>query len=157
MGRIIPIVLAGTTLISTAGLVLMLIYGVSMGVTPVPCEVGEMAMGEEKKELGPPLYHEIKDFTMNFVADDGRTRYMQISFQVLTRDQMELESLQQYEPAVRNDFLFALSGKNGEELLTREGKDAFREQATEIVRQTIEKQAGKQTIEDVFVTKLVLQ
>ena len=157
MGRIIPIVLAGTTLISTAGLVLMLLYGVSMGVTPVPCEAAAMAATETKEEMGPPLYHEIKDFTMNFVAGDGRTRYMQISFEVLTRDQTELESLQQYEPAIRNDFLFALSGKNAEDLLTREGKDAFRAEAMQIVQGTIEKRVGKQTIEDVFVTKLVLQ
>ncbi|MCB1742885.1 MAG: flagellar basal body-associated FliL family protein [Gammaproteobacteria bacterium] len=152
MKKLLPFILGAIALASTSGLVTMILMGGANGGAPPPQEAVAAAAPPP-----PPLYHELKDFTMNFVGPKGKTRYMQVSFSILTRSPEEITALEQHAPAIQNNILLKLSGRDGEDLMTPEGKDALRKEALAIIKETLTTQEGKESVEDLFVTKLVMQ
>lgn len=116
-------------------------------------ESGEKAA---EKPKGPPIYHEIQDpFIVNLAEQPAR--FLQVSVQLMTRDDDVIEAVEQHMPVIRNNLLILFSTQTLEEISTREGKEALRQDAIEEISTVLREQSEPSAVEDVFFTSLVVQ
>lgn len=99
--------------------------------------------------LDPPL-------VVNFAAS-GKLRYLQVSVEVMSQDGGAIEAVQRHTPAVRNALIALFSERDYEALLTRDGKEALRQEALEVIRQELSVLTGKPQVEDVYFSSFVMQ
>ncbi|NGP52526.1 flagellar basal body-associated FliL family protein [Thioalkalivibrio sp. XN8] len=99
--------------------------------------------------LDPPL-------VVNFAAG-GKLRYLQVSVEVMSRDGAAIETVQRHTPAVRNALIALFSERDYEALLTRDGKEALRQEALEVIRQELTLLTGEPQAEDVYFSSFVMQ
>ncbi len=106
----------------------------------------------------PPIYFPLEPaFVANF-KDRGRTRFLQVTLDVMATDQKIIDELQTHMPLIRNNILILLSKQDGEVLQSGEGKEKVR-QAILKELQTImtDKTNMVKTVEDVYITSFVTQ
>jgi flagellar FliL protein len=110
------------------------------------------------KPKGPAIYVEFDPpFVVNFEAR-GMTRFLQVTLQVMTRDPLTADLIKQHDPVIRNDLLLLLSSQTYDTISTREGKDALRTQALQVVSDAIEAEGGKgSNVEQLYFTSFVMQ
>jgi flagellar FliL protein len=68
--------------------------------------------------IDPPL-------VVNF-EDGSVVRFLQISMEVMARDQKAIESVQKNIPLIRNNLLLLMSNRNYQTMMSREGKEKLR-------------------------------
>ena len=85
---------------------------------------------EKKIEKKSPAQYIALDppFVVNFDAGSS-ARFLQVTVQLMTRDLETVEFLKQHDPVIRNDLLLLLGNVKYEQVQTREGKEALREQS----------------------------
>jgi len=107
---------------------------------------------------GPPLYLGLDPpFVSNFEADQA-VRFLQITVQVMSRDQPTLDLLKANDPVVRNDLLTLFSSQKFAQISTNEGKEKLRADALEAMRKIITGVGGKaELLEAVYFTSFVMQ
>jgi len=111
----------------------------------------------EDEEPRQPFYFEIKpEIVVNFPGTE-RPRYMQLALTLVTYDEAALEALKLHSPVVRNDLLLMLSGLDSGLLMTREGKDEMRKKALETIRKIMLERYRSEAVEDVYITRFVMQ
>lgn len=79
---------------------------------------------DEKGNPLPPIYIELKPPLLANLTQ-GRFKMLQISLQVMTRQQAMQDFFKTNEPMIRHHLLNILNAQNGETLLSREGKEAL--------------------------------
>jgi flagellar FliL protein len=99
--------------------------------------------------MDPPL-------TVNFQGSP-RLRYLQVGIQLMAYDAKAFDPVRQHMPVVRNNLIMLLSAKTYDELISREGKEALREEALQEIRKILEERAGNSGIEAVYFTSFVMQ
>lgn len=105
----------------------------------------------------PALYQPLDPaFTVNY-AHGGRQRYMQVNVVLMGRDPKAMAAAAEHSPLIRNQLVMLFSGADFEQLMSAEGKEQLREQATLAVQTLMEQELGGPTIESVLFTNLVLQ
>ena len=103
------------------------------------------------------FYYEFKpELVVNFPGN-SRPRYMQIALTAVTYEEESLAALELHSPAVRNDLLLRLTGREAGPMATREGKEELRREALQIVQDVMKANFGKEAVEDIYVTRFVLQ
>jgi flagellar FliL protein len=120
---------------------------------------GGAQVTQEEKVLEPPIYHAFDPaFVVNF-KERGRTRYLQIEIQVMTRDPEVIPMLDQHMPVIRNNLLLLFSGQDAEKLHSADGKELLRTSALEAVQQVLMEQMGTEepAIEALYFTSFVTQ
>jgi flagellar protein FliL len=96
-------------------------------------------------------------FVVNF-QDKGVVRFLQVTVQVMTRDQKTAEMFKQHDPVIRNDLLLLLGNQTVDTLSSREGKDKLREQSREAIANIIKNEGGDaKTVEQLYFTSFVMQ
>ncbi len=136
-------------LLSAAGLTYALMSGSN----------GNGAVSEAAREPArlPALYQSLDPaFTVNY-AHGGRQRYMQVSVVLMGRDPEAMAAATEHSPLIRNQLVMLFSSADFEQLMSAEGKEKLREQATLAVQTLMEQELGKPIIESVLFTNLVLQ
>ncbi len=122
---------------------------------------GEPAAEDGKAEaaaLAPSIYVSFEPpFVVNFDAG-GRTRFLQVAIQVMTRDPHVAEELKRHDPLIRNDLLLLLSNQQHETLASREGKEKLQHDSLEAIRHIVKVNAGEpEAVESVLFTSFVMQ
>ena len=116
---------------------------------PAPSEHGE---GEAKASLfyaiDPPL-------VVNF-EDGSAVRFLQISMEVMGKDQKSIDSVQRNMPLIRNNLLLLMSNRDYQSLMSREGKEKLRQEALTEIR-AVQKKQGGADVEDLLFTSFVVQ
>ena len=116
---------------------------------PAPSEHGE---GEAKASLfyaiDPPL-------VVNF-EDGSAVRFLQISMEVMGKDQKSIDSVQRNMPLIRNNLLLLMSNRDYQSLMSREGKEKLRQEALTELR-AVQKKQGGADVEDLLFTSFVVQ
>jgi flagellar FliL protein len=112
-----------------------------------------------KPEVALPLQFFSMDppFVANF---DGtqQYRFLQVTVRIATRSPDLMLLLRNNEPVLRNDLLMLFSNQQATVLASVEGKEALREDATRVVRDSIASLDGDPTqVERVLFTSLVMQ
>lgn len=133
--------------LSGAGLTYALLSGGDDGKTPAAAEPVRL----------PALYQALDPaFTVNY-AHGGRQRYMQVNVVLMGRDPKAMAAAAEHSPLIRNQLVMLFSGADFEQLMSAQGKEQLREQATLAVQSLMEQELGAPAIESVLFTNLVLQ
>lgn len=126
---------------------------------------GQSAEGEEGElelaaavPLAPAIYTPLDPpFVVSFSDINGDSRFLQLTLQAMARDQRTIDQIKQHAPAIRNAFLFLISGYKVEDLQTLEGKEKLRAAMLASANEIMAKNTGKAGIEELFFTSLVIQ
>ena len=111
-----------------------------------------------KKPSGPPLYLALDPpFVVNFQADQI-VRFLQVSVEVMSRDQKTLDLLKENDPVVRNDLLILFGNQKYAVLATPAGKEQLRARALTAIRKDLAQAGGDpRRLEAVYFTSFVMQ
>jgi flagellar FliL protein len=111
-----------------------------------------------KKPVGPPLYLPLDPpFVVNFQADQ-LVRFLQVTVEVMSRDQKTLDLLKNNDPVVRNDLLILFGNQKYAELSTPSGKEQLRADALTAIRKDVVQAGGDpKLLEAVYFTSFVMQ
>jgi flagellar FliL protein len=120
------------------------------------------AAAEEAKHAapakGPAIYVALDPpFVVNFEAEQ-MVRFLQVTVQVMSRDQATIDLVKANDPVVRNDLLLLLGNQTYAAISTLEGKEKLRQHALEAVRKVVTTAGGKgEQIEAIYFTSFVMQ
>jgi flagellar protein FliL len=106
----------------------------------------------------PPIYLALDPpFVVNFQADQV-VRFLQVSVEVMSRDQKTLDLLKANDPVARNDLLIMFANQQYATLATPAGKEALRTQALDSLRKVLAQAGGDpKKLEAVYFTSFVMQ
>ena len=105
----------------------------------------------------PPIYYGLDpDFVIAF-QNPKKVRFLKASLEVMVYDQDVIDDLKLHMPAVRDAVLLLFSMQQEEDLMSLEGKEAFRAQILEKIRSTLERLTGNPGVEAVYFSNLVMQ
>ena len=143
---------------------LLLAVGLSVGGTWFILSKGdkhEDAKPAEAAAAGPvrqpAIYQDLMPaFVVNFNYQN-RTRYLQVSMALMSRDAAGMEKLKVHMPVLRNRLVMLLSGQDFAALQTPLGKEMLLQQALASVQELAQKETGSTVVEQVLFTNFVLQ
>jgi flagellar FliL protein len=98
--------------------------------------------------IDPPL-------VVNF-EDGSAVRFLQITMEIMARDQKAIESVQKNIPLIRNNLLLLMSNRNYQSMMSREGKERLRQEALTEIR-AVQKKEGGPDVDDLLFTSFVVQ
>jgi flagellar FliL protein len=108
--------------------------------------------------VGPAIYAPLDPpLVVSFGDGDGNTRFLQLTLQAMARDEVSVAGIKQHSPAIRNAFLFLLSARQIDELLTLEGKEKLRADMTAKAQEILETNTGAPGLEELYFTSFVIQ
>ena len=112
----------------------------------------------EHNPLSPPLYLALDPpFVVNFQADQ-LVRFLQVSIQVMSRDEKTLDLLKANDPVLRNDLLILLANQKYAAIATPAGKEQLRADALAAIRKDLVQAGGDpKLVEAVYFTSFVMQ
>lgn len=99
--------------------------------------------------LDPPL-------VVNF-DDNGESRFLQVSVQVMSRDQKVYEEAKIHAPAIRNSLLLLLGTVNYEMVTTRSGKEELQTMALTTADDVMASLSGVRGLDGLYFTNFVVQ
>lgn len=145
----------------TVPLINRVLEGHSAGAAAPPAAEGDTAepaaVPADDKPLAPALYVALDPpFVVSFDEEDG-ARYLQLQVQAMARDAATIAAVKQHSPAVRNAFLFLLSGYEIDALTTQAGKEELRQSLLEATNEIMKKNRVSTPVEDLYFTSLVVQ
>jgi flagellar FliL protein len=125
-------------------------------ITAIKPPPAAAAHGSEAAPGAPAIYFAIDPpLVVNF-EEGSAVRFLQITMEVMARDQKAIDSVQKNVPLIRNNLLLLMSNRNYEELMSREGKEKLRQEALTEIR-SVQKKEGGPPIEDLLFTSFVVQ
>ena len=147
-------------ILAGAGLAL-LGAGVFGGMTffggDAPAEGGEEA-AEVAPSEGPALYTSLHPpLVVNFKDSVGDSHFMQVTMEVMSRDQNAINSVREHVAVIRNSLILLYSGVIYEEIITREGKEKMLADGLAEIQRVMTEQTGEPAVEAVYFTALVIQ
>jgi len=147
-------------MLGVAGLVLLgggLFAGKTFmgGEPPVDAEVAE----EPAEPVNDPaIYQSLHPpLVVNFQDSLGDSHFMQITMEVMARDQEIINAVREHTPAIRNALILHYSGAVYEEVTTREGKEQMLADGLAEIRKVMSANTDEDGIEAVYFTALVIQ
>jgi len=118
----------------------------------------ESAEDESIAETGPAIYQSLHPpLIINFLDQSGESHYMQITLEVMSRDQEMINALREHTPVIRNALILMFSAASYESAVTRDGKQQLLDDALQEIQTVMSEQTGKSGIEAVYFTSLVIQ
>jgi flagellar FliL protein len=113
----------------------------------------------DARPIEPALYAPLDPpFVVSFAEKGGDTRFVQLTLQAMERSEKSIDAIKTHAPAIRNAFLFVISGHKVEDLETLEGKEKLRAEMLKSANEVMEKNTGKaDAIEELYFTSLVIQ
>ncbi|MGI9235295.1 MAG: flagellar basal body-associated FliL family protein [Woeseiaceae bacterium] len=145
-----------------AGIGLALVgAGVVGGMTffggEAPAEDAEAAE-EAAPSDGPALYTSLHPpLVVNFKDSVGDSHFMQITMEVMARDQNVINSVREHTPVIRNSLILLYSGAIYDEITTRDGKEKMLADGLTEIQNVMTEQIGEPGVEAVYFTALVIQ
>ena len=96
-------------------------------------------------------------FVVNFQAEEA-VRYLQVTVQLMTREQETLDFLKSHDPIIRNDLLMLFGSQLYPTISSVQGKEDLRGKALDTVRKAVAAEGGKpDKVEAVYFTSFVIQ
>ena len=100
--------------------------------------------------LHPPLVVNFKD-----AYDD--THFMQITLEVMARDQGIIDEVKNHAAVIRNSLILMYGSVDYEFVTTRAGKEKMLADALEEIQAIVERETGETGVEAVLFTALIIQ
>lgn len=122
-----------------------------------PAEDAEV-VEDAAPESGPALYTSLHPpLVVNFKDSVGDSHFMQVTMEVMARDQNVINSVREHTPVIRNSLILLFSGAVYEEVTTREGKEKMLADGLAEIQKVMTEQFGEPGVEAVYFTALVIQ
>lgn len=118
-------------------------------------EEGEKLAEEPSKpalyvNLHPPLVVNIRDSL-------GDTHFMQITMEVMARDQELLNSVREHAAVIRNNLILLFGTASYDEVTTRAGKEKLLADGLAEIKAVMLEQVGDDNVEALYFTSLIIQ
>lgn len=127
-----------------------------LGGEEEPAE-GEVAEAEAPGD-GPAIYQSLHPpLVVNFKDELGDSHFMQITMEVMARDQGVINSVREHTPVIRNELILLYANAIYEEVVTREGKEKLLADGLTAIQEVMTEQIGEPGVEAVYFTALVIQ
>ena len=127
-----------------------------MNMVSAPEEAEEAADAEPSS--GPALYTSLHPpLVVNFKDSAGDSHVMQITMEVMARDQEVINSVREHVAVIRNSLILLFSGANYDEVTTREGKEQMLADGLAEIQKVMTEVTGEAGVEAVYFTSLVIQ
>ena len=115
------------------------------------------AQVEKPAPLKTPIYVPLDPpLVVNFERN-GRMGFLQVTMQVMTREDTVQQGISAHMPVIRNNLLMLVSAKTYKDVADREGKEALRLEALAELNRVLEQQGVKGQAEDLYFTGFVMQ
>ncbi len=142
--------------------IVFLVVGVFVGPMIMniisPPEVEEEAAAEAEPSDGPAIYTSLHPpLVVNFKDAAGDAHFMQITMEVMARDQGVINSVREHVAVIRNALILHYSGAVYEEVTTREGKEKMLAEGLAEVNKVMTDMTGEGDVEALYFTALVIQ
>ncbi len=122
-----------------------------------PAEDAEAA-AEAAPSADPALYTSLHPpLVVNFKDSLGDSHFMQITMEVMSRDQNAINAVREHVAVIRNNLILLYSGVIYDEITTREGKEKMLADGLAEIQQVMTEQTGEPGVEAVYFTALVIQ
>ncbi|MDX1515699.1 MAG: flagellar basal body-associated FliL family protein [Woeseiaceae bacterium] len=145
-----------------AGLVL-----VAIGVFAGPMVMNMISPPEEAEGEGeevaavmsaPPIYQTLHPpMVVNIKDETGDSHFMQITMEVMSRNQGVINAVRDNLPAIRNALIMLYSQAMYEEVSTVEGKEQLLEDGLAEIERVMVETTGSGGVEALYFTALVIQ
>lgn len=151
-GKIMLIALGGIALVAAGGFA-----GSLFGNNDAPAAAGEATAAAPSRDK-PALYASLQPpLVVNFRDSSGESHYMQVTLEVMAREQKVIDAVKQHAAVVRNSLILLFSGTvDYAALNTREHKEQLLADALGEVRKVMGER-GVDGIEAVYFTSLIIQ
>ncbi len=114
-----------------------------------------------KAPKAPPVYLPMDPPLVVSLEDKGAIRFLQVTVEVMARDEKILDDVKTHMPVIRNNLLMLFGGQTIATLTTREDKEKLRTQALAEVQKVLKdnprKDKVKGSVEDLYFTSFVVQ
>jgi flagellar FliL protein len=122
--------------------------------TPEDVVVDEAAPVTSK----PPLYESLHPpLVVNFDDLNGTTHFMQITMEVMSRDQDVINAVREHTPVIRNNLILLYGNSVYEEITTRKGKEKMLADGLAEIQKIMKEQIGVTGVEAVYFDSLIIQ
>ncbi len=112
----------------------------------------------EKPPSKPPIYQSLHPaLVVNFKDETGDAHYMQITMEVMSRDQSVINAVREHTPAIRNALILLYSGAIFEDVETRAGKEKMLADGRAEIERIVAEASGERGVEALYFTSLVIQ
>lgn len=114
----------------------------------------------EKPEVSkaPALYTSLHPpLVVNFKDSTGDSHFMQITMEVMARDQLVINAVREHTPVIRNALILLYSGAIYDEVTTLDGKKKMLADGLAEIQKVMTQQIGEPGVEAVYFTALVIQ
>ncbi len=163
---------SGGGMVKTLGLgfglfVLMILSGLispMIGCMAMPgmmpgCQQGEPSAenAQAVEEKLPPQYLALDPPLVVSFEDRSAIRFLQVTVEVMARDEESIIAVQTHTPVIRNDLLMLMGGRTLSDLTKTEGKEELRQAALVEVQRILTENTGKPGVEDLYFTSFVVQ
>ena len=106
----------------------------------------------------PPIYQTLHPpLVINFRDEVGDAHFMQVTMEVMSRDQAVINLVREHTPAIRNALILLYGQSIYEEVVTREGKERMLSEGLAEIQWVILENTGEQGVEALYFTALVVQ
>lgn len=133
---------------------------VVMNIISPPEEVvdGETEGEEAEVPDKPAIYTSLHPpLIINFDDSMGDAHFMQLTLEIMARDQNVINSVRDHAPAIRNALILHYTNLVYEEVTTREGKEKMLNEGLTQVQAVMEERIGEPGVEALYFTGLVIQ
>lgn len=122
---------------------------------PIVEEDGE---GEGSKGDGPAFYTALAPpLVVNFKDRIGDDHVMQVSLEMMARDQATINEVREHSPLIRSALILMYSGFIYEDVATVEGKQKMLDDGLAEIQRLMQMRIGKPAVEELYFTGLVIQ
>ena len=119
-------------------------------------EATEETAEEAAPVAAPALYLDISPPMLATLSVDGKQRYMQVSLNIMSREQAALDAVEYHMPSIRSKLNTVYGSVDFKMAQTVEGKEALRDQTLKLVNEVLEAE-GEPLVEAVYFTNFVMQ
>ncbi len=107
---------------------------------------------------GPAIYNSLHPpLVINFKDAGGAAHFMQITMEVMARDQDVINAVREHTPVIRNSLILLYGNAEYEFVTTRPGKEKMLADGLAEIQTILTEQIGSPGIEAVYFTNLIIQ
>lgn len=125
------------------------------------CPAPEVKVAEDGKPAdepkAPPLYLPMDPPLVVSLNDAGSIRFLQVTVELMARDEHVISELKTHTPVIRNNLLMLLGGQDIAALTSRDEKEKLRKSALAEVQKIMKATTGEPGAEDLYFTSFVVQ
>jgi flagellar FliL protein len=123
-----------------------------------PEDGGEAAEEEAQPPSKPALFASLHPpLVINFKDEYGDSHFMQMTLEVMARDQAIIDHVRNHSAVIRNNLILLFSNVDYASVDTREGKQKMLDDALAEIQAVVEAETGETGVEAVYFTGLVVQ